>query len=144
MVGLISTTSSRFWITCPVLRNSAPSTGMSPAPGTCERSDVVAWRIRPPMATMRPSWLRTMLSISDVLEAASGSLSEPALPRSTSLLTVVTWLTEGCTCRMMLPSASICGVTSSTTPEKKGCRVTLGLVVAPLDVVLVVVDTPVT
>ncbi len=85
-----------------------------------------------------------MLSISDVLEAASGSFSEPALPRSISLLMVDTWLTDGCTCRMMLPSASICGVTSSTTPEKNGCKVTLGLVVAPLAVVFVVVDTPVT
>ena len=103
MVGLISTTSSRFWITSPLARNSAPTTGMSLAPGTPERSDVVAWRIRPPMATTWPFWPRTMLSISEVDDAANGRLKLPRVPRLTPLLTVDTWLTDGCTCKMMLP-----------------------------------------
>ncbi len=60
------------------------------------------------------------------------------------LVMVVTWLTDGCTCSRMLPFSSICGVTSSTTPEKKGCRVTLGVTVLPVALVLVVVVTPVT
>ena len=38
--------------------------------------------------------------------------------------------------------SSICGVTSSTTPEKNGCRVTLGVTVLPVVLLLVVLVTP--
>ena len=45
---------------------------------------------------------------------------------------------------MMLPSSSICGVTSSTMPEKNGCTVIVGEVCVALPVVVLVVDTLVT
>ena len=38
-------------------------------------------------------------------------------------------VTAGRTCSSTLPSSSICGVTSSATPEKKGCSVIVNRVV---------------
>jgi hypothetical protein len=45
---------------------------------------------------------------------------------------------------MMLPSSSICGVTSSAMPEKNGCRVMFGVTTLPAALVVVLVLTPVT
>ena len=91
------------------------------------------------MATIWPFWPRTTLSVSDTALDASGRVSVPLVPpRLIDFSTVVTLLTDGWICRMMLPSSSICGVTSSATPEKNGCRVTLGVVVVVVPVVVVV------
>ena len=37
-----------------------------------------------------------------------------------------TWLMAGCTCSITVPFSSICGVTSSEMPLKKGCSVSVG------------------
>ena len=43
----------------------------------------------------------------------------------------VTALTEGCTCSVIMLPSSICGVTSSAMPEKKGVSESVGSVVVP-------------
>src|SRR5262249_60330408 len=77
------------------------------------------------------------------LSSAGARLGSPGAPRLMSLLSVVTWLTDGWMCRMIWLFSSIFGVTSSTMPEKKGCTVTVGTgvpVVVPAAVAMVVAD----
>ncbi len=67
-------TSSRLRVTLLVWRNSPPITGTSCSTGTPLRSSRVSCSIRPPIATICPSFRRTMLSVSLTVLAASGSL----------------------------------------------------------------------
>src|SRR5665647_1782375 len=114
MVGFSRMISSRFSLLWLVW----PNTDLG-KPGNPELSLDAAWRIKPPIATIWPSRARTMLSVSETELEASGKLSEPAeVPRSTTLVTVLTWLTEGCTCKMISPFSLILGVTSNAIPEK--------------------------
>ena len=85
-----------------------------------------------------------MLSVSLIVLEASGSVKVPRSPRLTFLVFSSTTLTCGWTCRMMLPSSSICGVTSSEIPEKKGCSVMFGVTTLPAALVVVLVLMPVT
>ena len=126
-VGLSRITSSRLRSTLrSVLPNRSPAIRLSAAPGNA--AAVVALRrlISPPIATMLPSCTRTMVSLSLTVLDASGSVKLPSAPRLTTRLLSVTSLTDGWMCRMMLPSSSICGVTSSAMPEKNGCTVIVG------------------
>ena len=75
---------------------------------------------------------------------ASGSVKDPIEPRSMTFCFSVTTLIDGCTCRMMLFSSSICGVISRAIPEKKGCNVIEGVVTFPVPDVVVVELTLVT
>ena len=138
-VGLIRMISSRFSVrllVCPKNRLDIP--------GNPDSSPNVAWRIRPPMTTICPSRARTMLSVSDMELEASGSLSVPFVPPIfTVFSTVLTKLTDGWTCRMISLFSSMRGVTSSAMPEKNGCKVTVGVVVVAVPVV-VVLETLVT
>ena len=76
---------------------------------------------------MLPSTTRTTVSVSLTVLLASGSVIDGLPPPMfTTRVLSVTSLTEGWTCRMMLPASSIWGVTSSTMPEKNGCTVMVG------------------
>ena len=99
---------------------AAEPAGMSlpRVPGRPVRSMMLVWLMRPPMATIRPSRARTTLSVSLTVEAASGSLNWPRVPRSISFSFSSTVLTAGWMCRTILSSSSICGVTSRAMPEK--------------------------
>ena len=96
------------------------------------------------MATVTPSRTRTMVSVSLTRLDASGSWNCPRLPRLMTRERSLTSLTEGLTCSVTMPWSSICGVTSSEMPEKKGCSVSDGVVTLPLAVAVVVVSTLVT
>src|SRR6185295_6127041 len=144
MVGLSRMTSSFLLTDLSVLRRRLPSPE-SDTPGMPPRVSRMSMLIRPPIATMLPSTTRTTVSVSLTVLLASGRrISAIALPRLTMRVLSVTSLTAGWMCRMMLLASSICGVTSSTMPEKNGCTVTEGDCTVEVPVVVAVVVTLVT
>ena len=75
--------------------------------------------IRPPMTTIKPSGVFTTLSVSFTLLMASGTEGDPAAVDDAFCFSVIEF-TRACTCRVTRSRSSICGVTSSEMPEKKG------------------------
>ena len=100
------------------------------------------------------SFLMTAMSLSGAFfgiriirrwDLASGSVIEGIEPpRSTTVRDSVTSLIDGWMCSVMLLPSSICGVTSSITPEKNGATVTVGVCCVVVPVVVVTVATLVT
>ena len=144
MVGLSMITSSRLLTMVLVWRNKPPTTGKLPTTGRPVRSSRSSVFIRPPMATIWPSLTRTIESVSLTALDASGRRKTPCAPRSMSLFFSVTRLMVGCTCSITLPASSICGVTSSEMPEKKGCSVSVGVVTVLAPLLVVLLEMPVT
>ena len=99
-------------------------------------------RMRPPITTTWPERALTILSLSRISLKASGIIS--VTPATVSALVWSrTSLTVGWMCRMIVPSAEICGVTSSAMPEKNGVSSTSRLVVEAVPVT-VLLDMSVT
>src|SRR3954463_7196769 len=123
-----------------LLLNKVPTTGRVPKPGTPLLSRELVSFIKPPMATMLVFETLTMVSLSLIVLDASGSRKLPEVPRSMSLVFSITLDTDGWICRMIWLCSSICGVTSSATPEKNGATVMVGdcVLVVPVVVVFVV------
>src|SRR5919197_6714373 len=136
IVGLRRITSSRFFEDLVVLPRIP-----SDKPGMPPRASRASVLIRPPIATILLSTTRTMVSVSLTVLLASGSvIAGLPPPMFTTRVLSVTSLTDGWMCRMMLLPSSICGVTSSTIPEKQGRTVIVGAVdEAPAVVVVLVV-----
>ena len=111
---------------------------MSDMPGKPDALVLDLTCINPPIATILPSWMRTMVSNSLTELDANGSRKLPTEPRSTCLSFSVTDVTDGRTCRVILLALSTCGVTSSEMPEKKGVRESEGreLLVVPSSLVV--------
>src|SRR5581483_3168273 len=119
IVGLSRMTSSFFSRTRLVLFKRALAGPHHPCvPGTPPRTSLISVRISPPIATMLLSATRTMVSVSRMVLRAVGTLKLPAEPRSSTRCTCTMSLMVGWICSVIMPRSSICGVTSSTMPEK--------------------------
>ena len=143
-VGFSRMTSSRFSLSRVLWPPMILRSGSDTRPGRPLSVVCTDWRISPPMAMIWPSRARTTASVSLTSLLARGSVKLPWVPRLSTLLRSLTVLTAGCTCSVMKPLESMCGVTSSEMPLKKGCTVMLGLLLVVLPTGDVVVDTLVT
>src|SRR3989344_2568862 len=95
-VDLSKITSSDLLLSPPCCLKTLPTPLISPSPGTFERVRADLSDISPPIAMTWPSLVRTMLSVSlTLLEARGRLIVDKDPPKLISLLTVVTWLTDG-------------------------------------------------
>src|ERR1039458_5720298 len=118
MVGLIRITSSLLMVSVEELRNAPPISGASARPGIPLRPLFNSTFIKPPSTTMLPSWVRTIVSDSLTLIAATSTLCAPTPVKLNPTDLELTLVTNGWICSAIFPLSSIWGVTSSEMPEK--------------------------
>ncbi|VWC31905.1 hypothetical protein BST28156_06467 [Burkholderia stagnalis] len=105
-----------------VLRASAPSTGISPMPGTAFSEPDTLSLISPPIANVSPSAICTVVDARRVV--ISGRIDAPATLVAVSVTPVCDSSdTSGATFRLMRPFDSTVGRNFSATPNSSSCSV---------------------
>ncbi|VWD07640.1 hypothetical protein BCO18430_04384 [Burkholderia contaminans] len=105
-----------------VLRSSAPSTGISPTPGSAFSAPVPLSLISPPIANVSPSPICTVVDARRVV--ISGRIDVPPMLVALSVTPVCDSSdTSGATFRLIRPLLSTVGVNFSATPNSSSCSV---------------------